>query len=393
MQQASTLPAHGLQLHLFDGRSARPQPVLLQINEQQTLILSGRDGGFLLKIATTDIQKQMRWPEATRRGARIVEFTSKAPDAWQNAQLHAPQELSPAQFDAWVREHLPHSASPAHGWVSRAQQSWRGVAASLVLLLGVIWGMYLWGLPIAARGITTLIPQTADETIGRNALSQIDGRWMQPSKLPLDVQQRIRQRFEAGLKAQYPSNTPKIQLEFRKSEIGPNAFALPGGYMVMTDELVQLVKDDEVVLGVLGHELGHITRRHGMRQLVQVGVLQGVLSIAFGDYGSLITTAPLILGSMAYSRAHEREADDDAITYMRAAGISPLAMVKFFQAVRGYRSAKKDAEGKDLPSSEPDAEKADKPAQTKKTPLGFSIISSHPLDEERMDKFRKAAGG
>jgi Zn-dependent protease with chaperone function len=123
-----------------------------------------------------------------------------------------------------------------------------------------------------------------------------------------------------------------------------------------------------------------------------------VLSIAFGDYGSLITAAPLILGSMAYSRAHEREADDDSIAYMRAAGISPLAMVKFFQAARNYQPPKKDKDGNGIPPSaepkpEPPADKADQAPQTKKTPLGFSIISSHPLDEERMEKFRKAAGG
>jgi Zn-dependent protease with chaperone function len=97
---------------------------------------------------------------------------------------------------------------------------------------------------------------------------------------------------------------------------------------------------------------------------------------------------------MAYSRAHEREADDESIAYMRAAGISPLVMVKFFQAARSYKPPQKDKDGNDLPPSpEPDSPKASEAPKTKKTPLGFSIISSHPLDEERMDKFRKAAGG
>jgi Zn-dependent protease with chaperone function len=390
--------AQGLMLHLFDGRSARAQPVLLQIDEHSAHILKRPEGDLLIKIALQDLHKQLRFPEATRRGARIIEFTEKAAPAWQDAQLHAPPDLAPTQFDAWISQHVPRRANPSTGWVVRAQQSWRGVAVAFVLLMAVLAGMTTWGLPVAARGITALVPLTADEAIGRNALSQIDGRWMKPSQLPLEVQQRIRTRFEAGLKAQYPSNTPKIQLEFRKSQIGPNAFALPGGFMVMTDDLVDLVKDDDTVLGVLGHELGHITRRHGMRQLVQVGVLQGVLSIAFGDYGSLITAAPLILGSMAYSRAHEREADDDSIVFMRAAGISPLAMVKFFEAARNYQPPKKDKDGNDVPPSaepkpEPPADKADQAPKTKKTPLGFSIISSHPLDEERMDKFRKAAGG
>lgn len=382
-----------LTLDLYNGQSARAQPVLLQIDEHSAQILHGQTADLLLKIPLDKINKQLQWPEATQRGARIITFTDKAPEDWQDAQLHLPQGASSAAFDAWGRQHLP-KGSGAHSLVDRAQQSWRGVAAAFVLLVAVLAGMYTWGLPVAARGITAFVPQTIDESIGRNALAQIDGRWMKPSTLPLEDQKRIRERFLQGVKKQYPTNTPQITLEFRASEIGPNAFALPGGFMVMTDELVQMVKDDEVVLGVLGHELGHITRRHGMRQLVQVGVMQGVLSIAFGDYGSLITAAPLILGSMAYSRAHEREADDESIVYMRAAGISPLVMVKFFQAARNYKPPKKDKDGKDVPpSAEPSATAENKAEpKTKKTPLGFSIISSHPLDEERMDKFRKAAG-
>jgi Zn-dependent protease with chaperone function len=383
-----------LALNLLDGRSASAQPVMLQITERSTQILRRPTGEIALEVALKDMRKQMRWPEATARGARIVELTDKAPPEWEGAQLHWPSDQDPKAFDAWVAQHVPSRVNPSAGLVLKAQQSWRSVLVAFVLLVGVLWGMYLYGLPVAARGITALVPQAADQAIGRNALQQIDGRWMKASKLPLADQNRIRERFLAGVKAQYPKDTPQIQLEFRKSEIGPNAFALPGGIMVMTDELVQLVKDDDVVLGVLGHELGHITRRHGMRQLVQVGVLQGVLSVAFGDYGSLITAAPLILGSMAYSRTHEREADDDSIAFMRAAGISPLVMVKFFQAARSYKPPKKDKDGNELPpSSEPQAEKADQPKEVKKTPLGFSIISSHPLDEERMEKFRKAAGG
>jgi Zn-dependent protease with chaperone function len=380
------------QLDLFDGRSSAARPVLLQITEHSAQILCRPTGEILIKIPSNELRLQLRFPEGYAKGSRIIEFTDHAPPAWQGAQLQVRAD-DRAAFDEWTKANVPAKANGSQSLVARAQQSWRGVLVAFALLVGVLWGMYLYGLPVAARGITALVPISADEAIGRNALSQIDGRWMKPSKLPIEDQARLRQRFDAGLKAQYPSNTPKIQLEFRKSEIGPNAFALPGGIMVMTDELVQLVKDDEVVLGVLGHELGHITRRHGMRQLVQVGVMQGVLSVAFGDYGSLITAAPLILGSMAYSRAHEREADDDSIAYMRAAGINPLVMVKFFQAARSYKPPKKGADGKDLPST-PDAppqSPAEKAPDIKKTPLGFSIISSHPLDEERMEKFRKAS--
>jgi Zn-dependent protease with chaperone function len=383
-----------LALNLLDGRSAKPQPVALQITGDSAQIRYKPSDEIALEIPLGEIHRQMRWPEATVRGARMIELTDKAPANWEGAQLHWPAAQDPAAFDVWAAQHVPPHANPSASFVVQAQQSWRGTLVAFGLLVSVLWGLYLYGLPIAARGITALVPTSVDEAIGRHALSQMDGRLMTPSKLPMEDQSRIRERFLASVKKQYPRDTPQIRLEFRKSEIGPNAFALPGGIMVITDELVRLVKDDEVVLGVLAHELGHITRRHGMRQLVQLSALQGVLTVAFGDYGSLITAAPLVLGSMAYSRAHEREADDESIVYMRTAGINPLVMVKFFQLAGSYRTPKKDKDGNDLPpSAEPSAEKPAKLPETKKTPLGFSIISSHPLDEERMDKFRKAAGG
>lgn len=338
-------------LRYFNGRSSQAQSVVLSISELSAQLNSGLDGSLIQNMPL----KGIHWPERTRHGARIIAL----PDG---GQLHADDA---AAYDAWAAAHLPHAES----LVVRAQQSWRGVLAALALLVVLSAAVYQWGLPVAARGIASLVPQSVDEALGRNALAQIDGRWMLPSQLPAEVQTRLRARFASAMQAAYPQGVPTYQLEFRKSTIGPNAFALPGGTMVMTDELVKLVNDDDVVMGVMGHEIGHVTLRHGMRQLVQLGVLQGVMSIAFGDYGTLITTAPLLLGGAAYSRDAEREADAHSIQFMQANQISPLVMVKFFQAVRGEQEKK-----------------------NKSTPLGISIISSHPGDEERVARFRAAAG-
>lgn len=340
-----------LPMRYYDGLSSKAQNVVLSIAQQTALIHSSENGALIQNLAT----QKIGWPERTRHGARMVNLPG-------GAQLHADNA---AAYDAWAAAHLPGAES----LVVRAQQSWRGVVLALVLLSAVLGAFYQWGLPVAARGIASLVPQAVDETLGSNALAQIDGQWMLPSKLPLDTQIRLRERFAQTMKTAYPGAVPKYQLEFRQSKIGPNAFALPGGTMVMTDELVKLVNDDEVVMGVMGHEVGHVMLRHGLRQLVHLAVIQGVLSVAFGDYGSLITTAPLILGSMGYSRDAEREADAHSIEFMHANRISPLVMVKFFEAMRAEQKTK-----------------------TQKTPLGISIISSHPADQERMDAFRAAAG-
>jgi Zn-dependent protease with chaperone function len=340
-----------LPMRYFDGRSAQFQLVELTVQGNQVSLHTADTGKLLGQIEA----KNIIWPERTRSGARMVNL----PDG---GHLLAPDARA---YDAWAASQLPRAESP----IVRLQQSWRGVTVALALMLSLVAAGYLWGLPLAAKGIASVVPLSVDEALGRNALTQIDGSWMRPSKLPAATQQRISARFDQAMRKAYPKGLPNYRLEFRQSTIGPNAFALPGGTMVMTDELVNLVKDDDVVMGVMGHEIGHVTLRHGMRQLVQLAVVQVALSAAFGDYGTLITTAPLILGSMAYSRNAEREADDHAIRFMQANAISPLVMVKFFSSMRAEQKTKGES-----------------------TPLGISIISSHPADEERMAKFKAAAG-
>ena len=65
-----------------------------------------------------------------------------------------------------------------------------------------------------------------------------------------------------------------------------NAFALPGGTVVMTDAIVQAAADkgisDDALVGVLAHEIGHVVHRHGMRMVVEQGVLNMGLGLAFG---------------------------------------------------------------------------------------------------------------
>ncbi len=340
----------GLAVRYFDGRSAQFRAGQLTAQGSYAQVHADSDG---LQLGQWPVQAIV-WPERTRSGARMINL----PDGGQLLATNA------AAYDMWAVAELPRTESP----IVRMQQKWRGVLVALVLLVCAVTAGYLWALPMAAKGIASLVPLSVDEALGRNALTQIDGSWMRPSKLPAATQQRLSARFDEAMRKAYPQGVPTYRLEFRQSTIGPNAFALPGGTMVMTDELVNLVKDDDVVMGVMGHEMGHVTLRHGMRQLVQLTVVQVALSTAFGDYGTLITTAPLILGSMAYSRDAEREADDHAIRFMQANAISPLVMVKFFATMRAEQKTKSES-----------------------TPLGISIISSHPPDEERMAKFKAAS--
>src|SRR5690606_15157282 len=100
---------------------------------------------------------------------------------------------------------------------------------------------------------------------------------LEPSRLAPERQAALRARFEAlvahmpALPARYAHYAPRYTLDFRRG-LGANAFALPGGAIVVTDGLVEAARaaglQDDAIAGVLAHEIGHVAHRHTTRMLV-----------------------------------------------------------------------------------------------------------------------------
>jgi Zn-dependent protease with chaperone function len=253
---------------------------------------------------------------------------------------------------------------------------------------------YLWGLPWVAREIAQQIPDSIESQAGDVGLRHVQGL-TQPSKLPEQEQQAIEHAWQKVLTAHTLAQQAKgvairpTRLLIRDSAIGPNALALPGGVIVLTDDMVRLVRNDAQVLsGVLAHELGHVQKRHGMQMLVQISVLGLVASVVWGDYSGVLAAVPLWVGHAHYSRSAEREADAYSAEVLRDAGVAPAVMVSLFerlqlfkqcgrsvlepQTVRTVSNCKRDKE-------EPDGD------DNGMWGLGFS---SHPTDESRIAFFR-----
>jgi predicted Zn-dependent protease len=252
---------------------------------------------------------------------------------------------------------LPESATV------RWMQSWRHVAASLAVLVLLIAAGWRWGVPLAADATVLLMSPETEQRLGEGALAELDKQWLKPSALSAAEQQAISQRFAEALARTQDrlGPPPPYRLNFRAAHkaIGPNAFALPGGDIVLTDALVKLLADTpDALVGVLGHELGHLRHRHGLRQVVQAGIVGAAAGLLVGDFSALLAAAPAVLAESAYSRDFEREADEEARQLLRAAGISPRVMTAFYER----------------------AEKAH-PGQT---PIA---IASHPATEERIRFF------
>ena len=135
------------------------------------------------------------------------------------------------------------------------------------------------------------------------------------------------------LAAQIPNNPYKFEVTVVKSDV-VNAFALPGGYVVVFTGLMKKAETGEEVAGVLGHELNHVLQRHGMERIVKNLGLIAVVSIILGDQQGLVGLMRQVgveLLTLKFDRAQEMEADVTGLRLVSRAKIDPKGMITFFQ--------------------------------------------------------------
>lgn len=138
-----------------------------------------------------------------------------------------------------------------------------------------------------------------------------------------------------------------------------NAFAVPGGYVYVTRQLVSLMNNEAELAGVLGHEVGHVSARHSARrqaaaQRNQLGGLGIAIlsSVLLGDnpLGDQIAQGALQgsqLLTLKYSRTQEIEADNLGVQYLTRAGYDPRAMATLLQSLAAQNSLDAQIQGRD----------------------------------------------
>lgn len=327
----------------FDGRSARARPVEAWV-----------EGGRLHFGEHQALLKEVTWPERQRHGQRQILLPGGGLLSFADA----------AAFDAWAQ-----ASGRGDSAVVRWQQSWKLALLSLVLLVAGLAAGYRWGLPWAVDRAVDALPPSAERRLSDHLLGTLDGDWLHPTQLSTADQQAWRERWQRLLVQARATGGPALPehfaIHFRAGSktLGPNAFALPGGDVVITDELLKLLDDEpDAVLTVLAHELGHVQHRHGLRMLLRAGAVSVVTSVIVGDFSSLLAAAPALLATNAYSRDNEREADAYGRALARAGGVDTSRMAVFFKRI------------------------AEKHASVGEHPLAIAI-SSHPADAERVRFF------
>ena len=335
----------------YDGQSAKRNAVTLGV-QQGHFIVQGEE------VSREEVYADTRIAEKLGSSPRLLHFASGG---------HC--EISDhAAFEAMLREagYAPRSL------VSRLEGGWRYALAAMLLCFAFAAATYYWGLPWVAEFAANRIPYRTAHAIDVQALQALDEeKMLQPSHLSAKRKQSLQRKFDALKKGR---DLPAYPLEFRNSKsIGANAFALPGGTVVVTDELIDLASNDQEILAVLAHELGHVSERHPLRQMLQSSVVALAMGWYFGDVSSLLAAAPTLLLQTSYSRDFERRADHYAAAMLRANGMSPTRLADMLAKLEA--SQHHAAGGKKNESSI------------------LELMSTHPETEKRIRMLRESDGG
>jgi predicted Zn-dependent protease len=211
----------------------------------------------------------------------------------------------------------------------------RGARLRLVLIaalasIGILTVLYLWGIPALAAFVASRVPVSWEERLGRSVVKHLAPPAMRCADT---TRTRVIDEIITVLMTPFPTSPYTIRvIVVNDSTI--NAFAAPGGYIVLFRGLLEKTQTAEELAGVLAHELQHIFKHHVTRALIQ-HVSTGLLLAAITGDTSKATAYGLesarLLGILRYSRQSEEEADAAGMRMLLESGIDPKGMIAFYE--------------------------------------------------------------
>ncbi len=322
----------------YDGTSSRKRKVTL-------------DPADALEIAENG-ETIARWPYADIRRA----------DGGRRVRLSSVSALPLARLEIADRAQAERVLAACHALDEghHSKQTGKIVAWSLGAACSIVL-VVLFGIPLLADRLAPMVPFAVEKRIGeavdRQAKAILGGRVCDNKAGQAALSKMVDKIRVAG------GMTSPLEAQVLSTSIA-NAFALPGGKVYLLDGLIQQAKSVDEVAGVLAHELGHAHHRDGLRKIIQTGGSSFLIGLLFGDVmgGGAVLFAARTMIDASYSRDAESQADDFAILSMNALGRSPAPLGEFLVRITGNSRIS-------------------------------TVIDSHPLSADRLDRMKKADRG
>ena len=335
-----------------DGASAMRREVTLEFT---------RDG---LRIADVEDEREIafwRYPElrpvdeAPRAGRPLRIRTGRGP-----ARIVLADPPLIAELARYAPRLAASESNRAALWLR-----WIGLmAASVAVLLAAIW----FALPRFAEGAARFVPYEWETVFGRRLVEPVimhlalfdrnDAPAVCTAGPGSEALEALAQRL-APDDSPYGFRVRVVNLEMN------NAFALPGGQILITEGLLRFVESPDEVAGVLAHEMGHVIRRHATAAMIEGLGLAFLFGVLLGDFGAgAVGWAGEYLVGTTFRRKAEAEADSTALALLERAGLRSRGLVDFFQRLE------RESGG---------------------TPEHLHLLSTHPGNESRRRRFASGA--
>lgn len=330
--------------HYLDGLTAVRQPVNI-ILTPAGIQIARSDGSILLwpyhEISQTQgyyAGEQVR----LERGVTPVEALIVSDAAF----LHSLRFMASSSSG---RFHNPVVRKRRYQWIALAVI---GTAAGLA-------AAYIWGIPAGARIAADHVPPTWEAKLGEAVVKQLaaDGSVCTEPLVQKPVDSIMETLNSAA--SQHPY---KFHITVVKDKT-VNAFAAPGGHIVIFSGLLEQTKSAEELAGVLAHEMQHVLQKHATKGIFQNLSLTLLSAVIIGDL-SVVGDVVRAMGSLNYSRSYEEEADYKGMELIMKAHINPSGMINFFEALNKKYGNE---------------------------PKIFRYISTHPLTLDRIQRLKSQA--
>lgn len=334
----------------YDGHISKPYPATIAPIDRETVLICYNQQRR--RYAYADMQLigalgQIRPVVELNNDARI-EFPQALPEWFE-------LDKKRVQYSIWKLERSPSL-----------------ILFSLVFVAAFIFAFLKWGIPGAANYVAMQLPADTISKLGDQAQEQVFDL-TEPSTLPLARQKQIIQSYQNVV-----ANGQPAKVLFRAGgAIGTNALALPNNTIILTDELVNLAKDDHEIIGVLAHEQGHLVERHSLKQALSSLGFSLLFVAVTGDSSSLFTSVPVAIVGASYSRNFESDADQYAMHVLDKNQISSLHLANFLARMEA-----------DARAEEEEKQPQGKSEEEEEGGIG-SIFQSHPATQERIAAIRQ----
>lgn len=235
-------------------------------------------------------------------------------------------ECSGTDLLAEVKRHYPYSK--VFNSSSLTLRGWKNIAGATIVLIALLASVYLYILPSIAAFVAGKIPQNIETQLGGSMLNSFIAGAERDRKLSL-----LLNKFAGKIdfKTSYPIEITAVNDEM------VNAFALPGGKIVVYDGILKKMERPEELAALLSHEVAHIEYKHSLKSISRNLAGYIFISLVFNDINGVSTVLidnAHTLKNLSYSRELETDADYRALSTLEANQISQQGMVALFEMLK-----------------------------------------------------------